>query len=41
MFKHVGKRRAETGSPVTVGRIAEAILYYRKVHLVMDRGTLF
>ncbi|MDC6134168.1 hypothetical protein [Burkholderia gladioli] len=41
MFEHVVLRRAEAGSPVTAGQIAEALLYYQKVHLVIDRGTLF
>jgi len=26
---------------VTAGQVAEALLYYQKVHLVIDRGTLF
>jgi hypothetical protein len=41
MFEHVVLRRAEGGSPVTAGQIAEALLYYQKVHVVIDRGTLF
>jgi hypothetical protein len=41
MFEHVVLRRAETGLPVTVGAIAEALLYYQKVHIVLDRQTLF
>jgi hypothetical protein len=41
MFEHVVLRRAEGGLPVTAGQIAEALLYYQKVHLVIDRGTLF
>jgi hypothetical protein len=41
MFEHVVLRRAEGGSPVTAGQVAEALLYYQKVHLVIDRGTLF
>ncbi|WP_025598187.1 hypothetical protein [Burkholderia sp. WSM2230] len=41
MFDHVVLRRAEGGSPVTAGQVAEALLYYQKVHLVIDRGTLF
>ncbi|CAB3768981.1 hypothetical protein [Paraburkholderia solisilvae] len=41
MFEHVVLRRAEGGSPVTAGQIAESLLYYQKVHVVIDRGTLF
>ncbi|MGF6504666.1 hypothetical protein [Paraburkholderia sp. 32] len=41
MFEHVVLRRAEGGSPVTAGQVAEALLYYQKVQLVIDRGTLF
>ncbi|MFM0350318.1 hypothetical protein [Paraburkholderia sp. RL17-347-BIC-D] len=41
MFEHVVLRRAEGGAPVTAGQIAESLLYYQKVHVVIDRGTLF
>lgn len=41
MFDHVVLRRAESGSPITAGQIAEALLFYQKVHLVIDRQTLF
>ncbi|MCK9199828.1 MAG: hypothetical protein M0P59_05970 [Gallionella sp.] len=40
MFEHIVIRRAEGGSSISAGRIAEALLYYQKVHLVIDRGTL-
>ncbi|WP_438393629.1 hypothetical protein [Caballeronia sp. DA-9] len=40
MFEKVVLRRAENGSLVTVGQIAEALLYYQGVHLVLDPGTL-
>lgn len=40
MFEHVVLRRAEGGLPVSAGKIAEALLYYQRVHLVIDRGTL-
>ena len=40
MFDHVVLRRSETGLPVSAGQIAEALLYYQHVHLVIDRGTL-
>lgn len=41
MFDLVVLRRAEGGFPITAGQIAEALLYYRRVHVVVDRGTLF
>src|SRR5438477_10645984 len=40
MFEHIVLRRAEHGLPISVGQIAEALLYYQKVHLFIDRGTL-
>ena len=40
MFDHVVLRRADGGKTVSAGRIAEALLFYQKVHLVIDRGTL-
>jgi hypothetical protein len=42
MFDHVVLRRAEgeVGVPVSAGQIAEALLYYQHVHLVIDQGTL-
>jgi len=42
MFDHVVLRRAEGegGVPISAGRIAEALLYYQHVHLVIDHGTL-
>lgn len=41
MFDHIVLRRAEGGLPITAGRIAEALLYYQKLHVFIDRGTLF
>jgi hypothetical protein len=41
MFDHVVLRRAESGNPISAGQIAEALLFYQKVHLVIDRQTLF
>lgn len=41
MFEHIVLRRAQDGLPISAGQIAEALLYYQKVHLVIDRGTLF
>ena len=40
MFESIVLRRAENGLPVSAGQIAEALLYYQSVHLVIDRGTL-
>ena len=41
MFEHIVLRRAEAGLPISAGQIAEALLYYQKVQLFIDRGTLF
>lgn len=41
MFESIVLRRSESGQTVSAGQIAEALLYYQKVHLVLDRGTLF
>ncbi len=41
MFEHIVLRRAEGGLPVSAGQIAEALLYYQKVHVFIDRETLF
>lgn len=41
MFDHVVLRRAEGGTPISAGQIAEALLFYQKVHLIIDRPTLF
>ena len=40
MFEHIVLRRAEAGSPITAGMLAQALLFYQKVHLVIDRPTL-
>lgn len=41
MFEHIVLRRAEGGQAISAGHIAEALLYYQKVHIFIDRGTLF
>lgn len=41
MFEHTVLRRAEGDSPISAGYVAEALLYYQKVHLFLDRGTVF
>lgn len=40
MFDHVVLRREEGGSAITAGQIAEALLFYQQVHIVIDRMTL-
>jgi len=41
MFEHVVLRRADGGLPISAGQIAEALLYYQKLQIIIDRGTLF
>jgi len=40
MFEHIVLRRADGGLPISAGQIAEALLYYQKVHVFIDRYTL-
>ncbi len=40
MFEHVVLRRAEGGAAISAGMIAEALLFYQRVHVFLDRGTL-
>lgn len=40
MFERVVLRRASQGSALTVGELANALLFYQNVHLIIDRGTL-
>lgn len=40
MFESIVLRRSESGQTVSAGQIAEALLYYQKVHLILDRGAL-
>jgi hypothetical protein len=40
MFEHIVLRRTAGGLPISAGQISEALLYYQKVHIVVDRGTL-
>jgi len=40
MFEKMILRRADDGPPYTLGDIAEALLYYQNVHLILDDGTL-
>lgn len=41
MFEHIVLRRAQDDLPISAGQIAEALLYYQKVHVFIDHGTLF
>ncbi len=41
MFEHIVLRRAERGEPISFGKIVEALVYYQRVHLVLDRTTVF
>jgi hypothetical protein len=40
MFEKIVLRRSEREPALTVGEIAEALLFYQNVHLVLDHGTL-
>lgn len=40
MFEKVVLRRSEKGLPITAGQLAEALLFYQNVHVVIDLGTL-
>lgn len=40
MFEHVVLRRSEGGTPISAGQIAQALLFYKRVHVVIDRGSL-
>lgn len=40
MFEHIVLRRTESGQPISAGQLAEALLYYHKIHVFIDRGTL-
>lgn len=40
MFEKIVLRRSEAGPALTVGEIAEALLFYQNVHIVMDYGSL-
>jgi hypothetical protein len=40
VFEKVVLRRSELGNAVTAGQIAEALLFYQNVHLIIDRASL-
>lgn len=39
MFEKIVLRRSETGTAITAGQLAEAMLFYQNVHLVIDMGS--
>ncbi|MEO8151585.1 MAG: hypothetical protein ABI605_00845 [Rhizobacter sp.] len=39
MFEKIVLRRSETGTAITAGQIAEALLFYQNVHLIIDMGS--
>jgi hypothetical protein len=40
MFEKIVLRRSEKGPALTVGEVAEALLFYQNVHLFLDYGSL-
>jgi hypothetical protein len=40
MFEKTILRRSESGGALTLGEIAEAMLFYRRVHVIVDYGLL-
>lgn len=40
MFEKIILRRSESGGPISAGQLSEALLFYQKVHIVFDRGTV-
>lgn len=39
MFEKIVLRRSETGTTISAGQLAEAMLFYQNVHMVIDRGS--
>jgi hypothetical protein len=39
MFEKIVLRRSETGTGITAGQIAEALLFYQNAHMVIDMGS--
>jgi hypothetical protein len=39
MFEKTVLRRSALGTPISAGELAEALLYYQNVHLIIDHGT--
>jgi hypothetical protein len=40
MFEKIILSRSEEGPPLTIGELAEALLFYQNVHIVLDWGSL-
>jgi hypothetical protein len=40
MFEKIVLRRSDTGVALTLGEVAEALLFYQNVHLVLDPQAL-
>jgi hypothetical protein len=40
MFEKVILRRSENGAALTAGELAEALLFYQNVHIILDYGSL-
>lgn len=40
MFEKIVLRRSEAGPALSIGELAEALLFYQNVHLVLDHGSL-
>ena len=40
MFEKIVLRRSENGAALTAGGLAEALLFYQHVHLVLDEGSI-
>lgn len=40
MFEQIVLRKSSSGPALTLGEVAEALLFYRKVHLVLDYGGI-
>lgn len=40
MFEKIVLRRSDTGPALSIGELAEALLFYQNVHLVLDYGSL-
>lgn len=39
MFEKIVLRKSETGAAISAGQLAEALLFYQNVHLVIDMGS--
>lgn len=40
MFEKIVLRRSDSGPPISLGELAEALLFYQNVHLFIDYGSL-